>query len=431
MKDVIETFDALAEWDSFIAKINKNPTARYVTQDSWNRCKEYGINPEKLIYKFLSKDELVRKLREHSRLIEISKPYMDSISLSLAGKPHMVALSDKDGWIIDSRGVPEELGGKKSGLCIGASWAEMHIGNNGIGTALSLKQPVLVYGTEHFSKAYSSYACMGVPIICNGNVIGAMDISVPEQFAHPNRMNILVACASSIESVFNYINNFTGVDYSAIGDLISTAVHDLKNPLAVISGLGQLGNITSDEAKIKGYFDRIVNQADEMNKMVTELLNIFKPEELISQKIDSVIEEVLNIYKPICESKKVKLSFEFCTDKPVVISRKLIKRTIENIVNNAVQVIEHGGFISVKTYSNGQSLFISIEDTAGGIPEDMQDILFEPFVFRRGGGTGLGLFMAYFTVTKTHKGKIWFETKQGVGTTFFIELPLAAKHFEN
>lgn len=125
---------------------------------------------------------------------------MDSLSLSLTGLPHIVALSDAEGWIIDIRGTPEELGGRKSGLCLGASWDEKNIGNNGIATALATGEPVLVYGIEHFGMAYDGCACMGVPIIFNGKIIGAIDISVPNKYAHPARLHIIIACVNSIES---------------------------------------------------------------------------------------------------------------------------------------------------------------------------------------------------------------------------------------
>ncbi|HCJ57611.1 MAG TPA: two-component sensor histidine kinase, partial [Clostridiaceae bacterium] len=57
--------------------------------------------------------------------------------------------------------------------------------------------------------------------------------------------------------------------------------------------------------------------------------------------------------------------------------------------------------------------------------------LFEPFSYRRSGGTGLGLFMAYHTITSTHKGELWYETEAGKGTTFYIKLPIAQRKVQN
>ncbi|KAF5056664.1 Adaptive-response sensory-kinase SasA [anaerobic digester metagenome] len=416
--------DVYAEWESFVSNVKKSSEARPITLESWKRCSEFDLQSDKLKYKFLSEEELSIKIRENSKLIEICKPYLESLSLSLEEIPHIVSLADKEGWIIDLRGTPQELGGKDAGLCLGSNWSEKVIGNNGIGTALRLREPVLVHGVEHFGMVYGSCSCIGVPIISNGQVLGALDISVPVQYAHPARLHILTACASSIESVLTYINNSNNINFSAMNNLISTAVHDLKNPLSVISGLGQLGNKATDEDKIKSYFDRIVIQADEMNKMVTELINVFRPEELSSQNVNPIIEEVINSYKPICDYKNIKLTFKCDCNDLVRINRKLFKRSVENLLNNAVQSMNGEGTITIGTKSCGETLLITVKDTAGGIPEEMRDILFEPFVFKRSGGTGLGLFMVYYTITNTHKGRIWFETEPGNGTTFSIELPL-------
>jgi len=436
MECLQETNDSLEEWESFISIINNNPTARQITLESWKRCSELGINPERIKFKFLSDKDLKKKIKENSQLIEVSRLYMDSLSISLTGIPHIVALSDKDGWIVDYRGTPEELGGKKAGLCIGASWSEKNIGNNGAGTALATGEPVLVYGVEHYGTVYGGCACIGVPIKYDNKIIGAMDISVPVKYARPERLHILIACVNSIESTIMYVNNNNNkspaehINLQATSELIATAVHDLKNPLSVIRGLGQLGMITSEKAKIDNYLSRIITQADEMNDMIIELLSIFKPEKLIPQEVMPIIERIVGSFEPICEHKKIKLSLNNNLDEHINMSEKLLKRAIENIINNAVQIMDDGGEIKVLTEKYEDFIIIQIKDTAGGIPEDLSETLFEPFSFRRSGGTGLGLFMAYHTVTNIHKGQIWFKTELGIGTTFFIKLPIA-KNIEN
>lgn len=111
-------------------------------------------------------------------------------------------------------------------------------------------------------------------------------------------------------------------------------------------------------------------------------------------------------------------------------SENLFKRSIQNILINSIQLMDNGGQIEIETIIEGNYIIITIKDTAGGIPEDIKDSLFQVFTFRRGQGTGLGLFMVYHTITNTHKGKIWFKSKPDLGTTFFIKLPIA-KNIEN
>lgn len=431
MINYISLEEILTEWENVTNIVNNNPQTRPITIESWKRCKNLGLQPENLKFKVLSNEEIECKAKVNTQLIQASKKYIDNLSMSLSGIKHIIALSDKDGWIIDIRGTPDDFGGKNVGLCIGASWSESNIGNNGIGTSLILNQTVLVYGVEHYGTAYSSMACIGAPIIYNKEVIGALDISVPVENALPYRLYMLLTCIQAIESELENLNknlniNLTDLNISAISELIATAVHDLKNPLAVISGLSQLGNITTDKPTINDYFTRIYNQVEEMNNMVIELLNIFKPVELFPNKIVPMVEEVLAFYQPICDSKNIKLSFINEEDAITNLCDNLFKRTIENLINNAIQVMDKDGAIEINTKVESNSIIISIKDSAGGIPEEIQKTIFEPFTFRRSGGTGLGLFMAYHTITNIHKGKIWYETEHGKGSTFFIKLPVLA-----
>ncbi|MDT8718473.1 GAF domain-containing protein [Clostridium sp. 19966] len=424
--------DLIKEWESFTKAVKKNPTVRTVTMEAWKRCRDLGLKPENIKFKILSPEELQKKIDENSQLIEIAKPYLSHLSLSLTGIPHLIILTDNYGWIIDCEGTIEELGGRNRGLCLGASWAEKDVGNNGAGTALVIGKPVLIYGMEHFNKVCGPFTCVGVPIIVNGKIIGSLDVAVPNKYAHPARLNLTIACVNSIQTtmadtVSHPFGMSSDVSLSAASELIATAVHDLKNPLAVIRGLGQLGKLTSDKNKINAYFDKVIKQADELNTMVVELLSIFRPQEILPMKINPIVKEVIEEFQPECEAKGISLKFIDEYDRYANISEMLFRRVIRNLVANAFQASSENDFIEVKIEEKEQAVLISIKDTAGGIPEEIKDTLFQPFTFRRSGGTGLGLFMVYHAITNTHRGEIWFETKTGRGTTFFIQLPAASK----
>jgi len=82
--------------------------------------------------------------------------------------------------------------------------------------------------------------------------------------------------------------------------------------------------------------------------------------------------------------------------------------------------------ISTQHYPDAQCVVIAIADNGGGIPEKVQNRIFEPFFTTKevGVGTGQGLAIAHNVIVKSHKGQIWFESQQGVGTTFYIKLPM-------
>lgn len=256
---------------------------------------------------------------------------------------------------------------------------------------------------------------------------------MPIKYLMLSRLLIIATCVSSIElmytstSISNKLNNID--DFSKTSDFIATAIHDLKNPLAVISGLGQLGYATSNKEKMKNYINRIVCQVDEMNSIVIGLLSVFKLEKLAPYNVVAMIEEIIYNFKPICESKNIKLIFVNKSDAIINMTENLLKRAIENIISNAVQVMDHDGLIEINTILDNDSFLITIRDTADGIPEELRGDLFEAFKYSRNEGTGLGLFMAYHTITNTHKGKLWFETETGIGTTFYIKLPLFKNNY--
>ena len=108
-------------------------------------------------------------------------------------------------------------------------------------------------------------------------------------------------------------------------------------------------------------------------------------------------------------------------------------QVILNLLINAAhairQVVDDGarGKILVATRQEEDSVEVSIQDTGGGIPEEIQSRIFEPFFTTKpvGQGTGQGLALAHTTIVKKHNGRIWFESLAGNGTTFFIRLPVS------
>jgi signal transduction histidine kinase len=104
-----------------------------------------------------------------------------------------------------------------------------------------------------------------------------------------------------------------------------------------------------------------------------------------------------------------------------------------NLVINAAhaiaekaQVSGERGRIRLATRRDGGFVTISVTDTGTGIPKAMHERVFEPFFTTKavGRGTGQGLSIARATVVEKHRGELWFETEEGVGTTFFVRLPM-------
>ena len=99
-------------------------------------------------------------------------------------------------------------------------------------------------------------------------------------------------------------------------------------------------------------------------------------------------------------------------------------RVFNNLIKNGIQAIpeERTGIISIKLSLKENSWVTSIQDNGSGIPVDLQDKIFVPNFTTKSSGMGLGLAMVK-SIVETVSGKIWFETTEGKGTTFYISLP--------
>jgi signal transduction histidine kinase len=148
----------------------------------------------------------------------------------------------------------------------------------------------------------------------------------------------------------------------------------------------------------------------------------------LNKAIESTITVARNEWKYVAE-----VVTEFDETLPAVVCYPGdINQVILNLVVNAAHAIKdkvkegEKGRITVGTRTRGEFAEISIADTGTGIPEAIHTRIFDPFFTTKevGKGTGQGLSLAHAVVVKKHAGKIWFETKMGMGTTFFIDLPI-------
>ena len=148
----------------------------------------------------------------------------------------------------------------------------------------------------------------------------------------------------------------------------------------------------------------------------------------LNKAIESTITVARNEWKYVAE-----VVTEFDETLPAVVCYPGdINQVVLNLVVNAAHAIKEKvkegekGRITVGTRTRGEFAEISITDTGTGIPEAIRTRIFDPFFTTKevGKGTGQGLSLAHAVVVKKHGGKIWFETKMGAGTTFFIDLPI-------
>jgi signal transduction histidine kinase len=214
---------------------------------------------------------------------------------------------------------------------------------------------------------------------------------------------------------------------AALGHLAGHIAHELNNPLSGIRGLTQVLIQTLDPASTM-HADLVeVEKAAARCQTIIQNLLEFSRKQNTSQLSVVDMNEILRKTLPLL---KTALS-PFRTDiqeleEPLTVraSPQLLQQVIFNIVNNACQATEEGGQIRISLKGDGSWVELMVADSGVGIPDELKDQIFHPFVTTKppGVGTGLGLSMCR-NVVESFNGHIFFESEQGQGTKFFIRLP--------
>mgnify|MGYP000058509830 CR=1 FL=1 len=223
---------------------------------------------------------------------------------------------------------------------------------------------------------------------------------------------------------------FQHQQWESARDLIKGLAHEIKNPLGGLRGAAQLLSLELDEEK-KEYTAMIIEQADRLTNLVDRLLGPNQLPKMTKQNIHLVLEKVFKLVS-FDSNTKIKLTRDYDPSIPeVTFDEEKLQQAVLNIVNNAVQVLDETGEITLKTRIasnqtiNGKRIKlgvkISIIDNGPGIPENIQDTLFYPMVSGRANGTGIGLSISQ-TLVHQHNGKLSCNSRPG-HTEFNILLP--------
>lgn len=220
-------------------------------------------------------------------------------------------------------------------------------------------------------------------------------------------------------------------------EFISLASHQLRNPNTAIAwNLEAL--LDGDKGPLNDGQKELVEEARKASKIMEELIGGFldatkiesagfvieKGDVDLSQISDSVLEELT---KQISD-KKLQVIKKYGTDVPRLdIGTKTARIILQNLLTNAVKYTPEGGTVEVKMEKNAGGVVISVKDNGYGIPEDAQSKIFtklfraDNVLEKEPSGTGLGLYLLKLLVDKLG-GKVWFESKEGTGTTFHVDL---------
>ncbi len=211
-----------------------------------------------------------------------------------------------------------------------------------------------------------------------------------------------------------------------VGTLAGTFAHEIRNPLTGIIGFVELLKGKHLDEDDQMYYSVIETELTRINNIVGEFLILGKPI-VVNQKIydiKDIIKEVYLVIEPEAHHYGVSANIELA-DSPLALycSKDHIKQLVLNLAKNAIQASEAGGQVTITAKKNKDFIFISVIDSGCGIPDEIKDTLFEPFVTTKDEGTGLGLIVCK-QITEMYGGTIEVNSTINVGTTFLIAFPL-------
>ena len=216
---------------------------------------------------------------------------------------------------------------------------------------------------------------------------------------------------------------------AAVGQLAAGIAHEIRNPLAGISGSIELlsqQTQTEDDRKLSKI---ILKEIDRLNRLISEFLDFAKPEKAPVDKVDitSLLNEMLDSIR-LDQKLRSDIKQERNIKAPLLIRahRDHLKQAFLNILINSYQAMEktENPLFRLDAETRDGVVFIRMTDNGSGMDEQTKKRMFEPFHTTKPKGTGLGLAIT-LKIFETHRAQIFVESEKGKGTQFEVRFPMA------
>ncbi len=214
-------------------------------------------------------------------------------------------------------------------------------------------------------------------------------------------------------------------------EMAKQIAHEIKNPLTPMKlNIQYLQRAKNDPDKTDDYFDRVtktlIEQIDTLSDIATEFSNFAKIPDARNEvfNLSGKLKKVIHLFEKH-DKATIHFSVSDADDINVKADREQLSRAIINLIKNGIQSIPENqeGKIEITLRRKDNKAIIEVKDNGQGIPEEIRTKLFSPSFTTKSSGMGLGLAIVKNIVTN-FKGQIWYNTKLGIGTIFFIEIPI-------
>jgi two-component system sensor histidine kinase PilS (NtrC family) len=214
---------------------------------------------------------------------------------------------------------------------------------------------------------------------------------------------------------------------AAIGEMAARMAHEIKNPLASISGSAQmLMSIEGVNSTARRLLTIVVDESKRLSSILDNFLDYARPSRGTQRECDlsALLRDCVDLLRRSAELRDDhRLILDVPQSTTILGEEHLLRQVFWNLSRNALQAMPQGGRLSIRAERSADAVILRWIDNGVGMPEEVRKRAFEPFITTHPGGTGLGLAVVYSAVHQ-HAGTIDIESSEGRGTTVTVVLPI-------
>lgn len=222
---------------------------------------------------------------------------------------------------------------------------------------------------------------------------------------------------------------------SALGLMASSFAHEVNNPLTTINVYAEdlndrliMNDCDLDEAEMKYYLKKIVENTERCKKITNNLLNFSRKSHWSISSIDlqETIQNSISLVEHTLTKKKIALQLRIAPQLPTILGDSLkLMQVLVNLINNSVDAMNEGDSLTISALKEGENIVLTVADTGSGIPEEALTRVLDPFYTTKpiGEGTGLGLSVCY-GIVQQFGGTMKIESQLTKGTSVIVHIPI-------
>jgi signal transduction histidine kinase len=220
----------------------------------------------------------------------------------------------------------------------------------------------------------------------------------------------------------------TAAKFAFAGELAAMVAHEVRTPLSVMRSSAQMlaAPAAGHGAENVELVEAIVAEVDRVERVVTGLIQLARPVEkrLEATRLRDVLSRAADFVAAQASKQDIRVTCDFdAAERPALCDPEQIYQVVLNLVVNALQALPPGGWIQLRTFHiDSFTVGFQVCDDGPGLPPELRELIFQPFVTGREAGTGLGLAFVD-RIVKAHRGSIIVQSETGKGTAFEVRLP--------